>query len=49
MEYSTISTLDYFEDTLANVGLPEALLECDLNDVNRIGGVKSVKFGSNHI
>ena len=24
MEYSTISMLDYFEDTQANVGLPEA-------------------------
>ena len=26
VEYSTISTLDYFEDTLANVGQPEAWL-----------------------
>ena len=28
--------LDYSEDTLANVGLPEALLEWDSNCVTRI-------------
>ena len=33
MEYSTIPMLDYFEDTLENMGLPEALLEWDSNDV----------------
>ena len=36
VEYSTISMLEYFEDTLANVGLPEALLEWDSNYVTRI-------------
>ena len=36
VEYSTISMLDYFEDNLANVVLPEAWLECDSNDVTRI-------------
>ena len=33
MEYSTISVLDYFIDTMANLGLPEAWLEWDSNDV----------------
>ena len=28
--------LDYFEDTLANLVLPEALLGCDSNDVTQI-------------
>ena len=36
VEYSTISVLEYFEDTLANVGLPEASLKCDLNCVTRV-------------
>ena len=36
MEYSTISMLGYFEDTLTNVGLFEAWLEWDSNDVTRI-------------
>ena len=36
VEYSTISVLEYFGDTLANVGLPEAWLECDSNFVTRI-------------
>ena len=36
MEYSTISMLGYFEDTLSNMGLPEALLDCDSNDVTQI-------------
>ena len=33
VEYSTISVLEFFEDTLANVELPEALLEFDSNCV----------------
>ena len=37
VEYSMISMLDYFEDILANAGLPYAWLECDLNEVTRIG------------
>ena len=36
MEYSTISMFGYFEDTLANVGLPEDWLEFDLNYVTWI-------------
>ena len=36
VEYSTILVLEYFEDTLANVGLPEAWQEFDLNCVTRI-------------
>ena len=35
--------LDYFEDTLANVGLPEDLLECDSDNVTQIEN-KYVKF-----
>ena len=31
-----ISVLEYFEDTLANVGLPEAWLKCDSNCVTRV-------------
>ena len=42
VEYSTISTVDYFEDTLANVGLPEAWLEWYSNDVTQIKN-KSIK------
>ena len=37
VEYSTISVLEYFGDTLSNVGLPEAWLECDMNGATRIG------------
>ena len=36
VEYSTISVLEYFEDTLANVGLPEARLKCDSNYVTQV-------------
>ena len=48
MEYSTISMLDYFEETLANVRLPESWPECDLNDVTRIKN-KYIKRKSNQI
>ena len=46
MEFSTISILDYLEDILANVGLPEAWLEWDSNDVTQIKD-KSVKCEAN--
>ena len=36
VEFSTISLLDCFEDTLAHVGLPESWLEYELNDVTQI-------------
>ena len=36
LEYSTISMLDSLEDNLTNVGLPEAWMECDSNDVTQI-------------
>ena len=48
MEYSTISMLDYFKDTLANVGLPEVWLEWDSNDMTPIEN-KCVKHESNRI
>ena len=48
VENSTISVLEYFGDTLANVGLPEAWMECDLNCVNRIEN-KSVRRVLNQI
>ena len=48
MEYSTISILDYFKYTLANVGLPEYWQDCDLNGVTWIE-TKSVKCESNQI
>ena len=48
MEYFTVSMLDYFEDTLSNMGLPEAWLECDSNDTTKIGK-KYVKCKSNQI
>ena len=48
MEYSKISVLEYFGDTMVNVGLPEAWLECDLNCVNRIEN-KSVRRVLNQI
>ena len=48
VEYSTISVLEYFEDTLANVGLPESLLKCDLNCVTRIEN-RCVRCESNRI
>ena len=39
MEYSTISALEYFEGTVANAVLPEALLQWDYNSVTRIKNV----------
>ena len=36
VEYSTISVLEYFGDTVANAGLPEAWLEYDSNCVTQI-------------
>ena len=48
MEYSTISMMDYFYDTLANVGLPEAWLEWESNDPNQTEN-KCVKCESNLI
>ena len=48
MEYSTISVLEYYEDTLANVGLPEAWLRCDSNCVTRVEN-KYVRRESNRI
>ena len=48
MEYSTISILGYFGDTLVNVGLPEACLEWDLNNVTQIEN-NYVKRESNRI
>ena len=36
VEYSTILVLAYFEYTLANVGLPQACLEWDVNCVTKI-------------
>ena len=47
-EYSIISLLGYFEYTLDNVGLPEAWLEQDSNDVTKIEN-KCVKHESNQI
>ena len=48
VEYSTISMLDYFEDTLANVGLSEAWLGCVYNCVTGIRN-NYVKCESNWI
>ena len=36
VEYTTILVLEYFEDTLANAGLPEAWLMCDSNCVTQV-------------
>ena len=36
VEYSTISTLEYLKDTLANMVLNESWLEYDLNDVTQM-------------
>ena len=36
VEYPTISVLEHFGDTLANVRHPEALLACDSNCVTHI-------------
>ena len=46
MEYSTISMLDYFKDTLDNIGLLENGLERGSKDVNRIEN-KCVRRESN--
>ena len=48
VEYSTILMLDYYKDTLENVGLPEALLEWDSNYVTRIEN-KYIKCELNQI
>ena len=48
VEYSTIWVLGILEDTLANVGLPEAWLKCDLNCVTRVKN-KYVRCESNRI
>ena len=40
MEYSTISMLAYYKDTLAYVGLSEAWLEWGSNDVTLESGKK---------
>ena len=50
MEYSAILMLNYFEDTVANVGIPEAWLEWKFTDVTQIGK-KYVKreFESNRV
>ena len=48
VEYSMISVLEYFGDTLANVGLPEAWLVCDWDCVNCIEN-KYVRHESNRI
>ena len=48
VEYSMISVLEYFEDTLNNVELPEVWLEFDLNFVTWIEN-KHVRRESNRI
>ena len=48
MDYSTVLMLDYLEDTLTNVELPEVLLECDSNNVTQINN-KCVKRDYNQI
>ena len=48
MEYYKISMCDYFKDTLANVGLPEAWLECEYSDTTQVKN-KSIKCESNWI
>ena len=48
VEYYTMSMLGYFEDTLTKVGLPEAWLECDSDDVTQIEN-NCVKRVSNQI
>ena len=45
---STITLLNYFQDTLAYVGIPEYWLEWDLECVNKIGrGMLAPGVGSN--
>ena len=48
VEYTTILVLEYFEDTLANVGLPEAWLRWDSNCATRVKN-KYVRRESNQI
>ena len=48
VECSTISMLDYFKDTLADVGIPGSWLGCDFNDVTRIKN-NCIKRRSNRI
>ena len=48
VEYSTTSVLEYFGDTLVNVGLPEAWIEFDSNFVARVEN-KYVRRDSNLI
>ena len=48
LEYSTILLLNYFQDTLAYVGIPEAWLEFDPNDVTLIK-TKYVQLESNQV
>ena len=48
VEYSMISVLEYFEDTLANVGLLESWLKCDSNCVTQVEN-KYVRGESNWI
>ena len=48
VDYSIISVLKYIEDTLANVGLPEALMRCDSNCVTQVEN-KYVRRESNRI
>ena len=46
MEYSTISMLDDFQDTLTNLGIHEAWIKQEWNDVTQIKN-KCVKCESN--
>ena len=48
MEYSIISMLGYFKDTLSNVGIPDSWLQWDLDDVTQIEN-KYVKHELNWI
>ena len=48
MKYSTISVLEYFKDTLANLVLTEAWLKFDSNCVTRVEN-RYVKRKSNQI
>ena len=48
VEYSTISTLEYVKNTLANMGLDESWMEYDLNDATQIEN-KNFKCESNCI
>ena len=48
-EYSTISVLDYFEDTLANLGLHEYLMGWDSTDVTQMWVEQNKKTKSNPV